>query len=84
MVLVLNVFANLNVSLAADRYTYRDSSGRVTGTASRSGGYTTYKDRYGRVTGNARTVGNKTYYRDTYNRQKGSVSGKFSPAVDKR
>lgn len=57
---------------AAAAETYRDSSGRVTGSATTHGNQTTYRDSSGRVTGTSSTNGNTKTYRDSSGRVKGS------------
>ena len=45
---------------AAETRTYRDASGRITGTATRNGSHTTYRDAQGHTTATASTSGRTT------------------------
>jgi len=62
---------------AAERQTYRDSSGRTTGTVTTSGSRATYRDAQGRTTMTSTTNGSTTTFRDAQGRVIGTqtVSG---------
>ena len=53
---------------SGDRITFRDSSGRMQGSATQSGSRTTFRDSSGRNAGSANTSGNKTTVRDASGR----------------
>ena len=59
---------------ADERRTYRDASGRITGSATTQGSRTTYRDASGRLTGSATQSGSRTTYRDASGRIGGSAT----------
>jgi hypothetical protein len=68
--------SSIGIVSAQSKTTYRDSSGRTTGSATtNSSGKTTYRDSSGRTTGSATTNSSgKTTYRDASGRTTGTSS----------
>ena len=66
--------SSIGIASAQSKTTYRDSSGRTTGSATtNSSGKTTYRDSSGRTTGSATTNSSgKTTYRDASGRTTGT------------
>jgi YD repeat-containing protein len=66
------------MSLAhAQQQTFRDASGRLTGTVTQSGNQTTFRDANGRTTGTATTdSGGTTVLRDVFGRTTGTINRK--------
>ncbi len=64
--------------------TFRDASGRTTGTATTSGSTTTYRDSSGRTTGTATTTGNQTTIRDSGGRVIGRETTTGTPGAPRR
>lgn len=71
-------FSTINVVNAQSKTTYRDASGRTTGSATtNSSGKTTYRDASGRTTGTSTTnAQGKTTYRDASGRTTGTSTKK--------
>ena len=65
---------------------YRDSTGRVTGSATTNGSITTYRDGSGKLTGSSTQSGNRITYRDQSGRVVGSAERNGSHIIyrDKR
>ena len=70
--------SSISIASAQSKTTYRDSSGRTTGSATtNSSGKTTYRDASGRTKGTASTSSSgKTTYRDASGRTTGSSTRK--------
>jgi hypothetical protein len=68
--------SSINIASAQSKTTYRDSSGRTTGSATtNSSGKTTYRDASGRTTGSSSTNSSgKTTYKDASGRTTGTSS----------
>ena len=63
------------LAMAESSTTFRDASGRQTGTAStNSSGVTTFRDASGRQTGTASSSGNGVTFRDSMGRQTGTAT----------
>lgn len=61
----LTLTARIQHSVPQNRNaTYRDQSGRISGTAVQHGNRTTYRDRSGKISGTAVKQGNTVTYRD--------------------
>lgn len=70
--------SSVSIASAQSKTTYRDSSGRTTGSATTdSSGKTTYRDPSGRTTGSSSTNSSgKTTYRDPSGRTTGTSTSK--------
>ncbi|MCM0036639.1 MAG: hypothetical protein NBV66_12720 [Burkholderiaceae bacterium] len=70
--------SSVGIASAQSKTTYRDASGRTTGSATtNSSGKTTYRDSSGRTTGSASTNSSgKTTYRDASGRTTGTSTSK--------
>lgn len=68
--------SSVSIASAQSKTTYRDASGRTTGSATtNSSGKTTYRDSSGRTTGSSSTNSSgKTTYRDASGRTTGTSS----------
>ena len=54
--------------------TYRDSSGRISGTSTKQGNRTIYRDSSGRISGTATKYGSNVTYRDSSGRISGTAT----------
>lgn len=71
-------------SIASDKITYKDRSGRVVATATIQGNKTTYQDRSGRIQYYVTTSGNKSTYKDISGRIIGSSNSSAIVAKNKK